>query len=111
MHDGGIKPLVELFRDCESSDDTRADTMQRSGGFLLYRVLDVLVDYCFPILNKVMRNVDDIEFRVFDERGQRLVRDLSFVRRDIIAYRRTVRPQIEVLEALEQKEYPLLKVK
>jgi magnesium transporter len=84
--------------------------MRRSSGYLLYRILDVLVDYCFPILNKVIENVDKLEDSIFDERGHDVVREISIVRRDIIAYRRIIRPQMGVLEALEQGEIPFLKV-
>ncbi len=104
VHDGNLKPLLRLFQECETDDETRSNTMRRSGGYLFYRVLDDLVDYCFPIVRKITENVDDIEFRVFDERTERLVREISVVRRDIIAYRRIVRPQIAVLEALEHRE-------
>lgn len=110
VHEGRLRPLTRLFDESEASAETRGETIQRSSGYLLYKILDVLVDYCFPILNKAIQNVDDVEARVFDERSQWLVRDISVVRRDIILFRRIVRPQIVVLKMLEKKEYPLLKV-
>jgi magnesium transporter len=109
IHRGELKPLLKLFQDCESSETIQTELMSRSPGFLLYRILDVLVDYCFPIVNKVIENVDRLEERLF-ERRRGLTAELSIVRRDIIAFRRIIRPQIEVMETLERKEYPFLKV-
>ena len=68
------------------------------------------MDYCFPILNKIIENVDGIEERVFDEKAREMSREISLVRRDVIAYRRIMRHQTDALEALEKKEFPFLKV-
>ena len=110
VHNGGLMPLIKLFNDYEATVGMRPKATQWSSGYLLYTILDVLVDYCLPILGKVSQNVDNVEFRVFDELSQRLVREISIIRRDIIAYRRIIRPQIAVLESLERKEHPFLKV-
>ena len=110
VHKADLRPLTKLFHDCSNSELVRKEMMGRSSGYLLYRILDGLVDSCFPILNKVISNVDDLEVRIFDITARQLVRELSIVRRDIISYRRIVRPQIEALEHLEREEYPFLKV-
>ncbi|MBI2871585.1 MAG: magnesium transporter CorA family protein [Chloroflexi bacterium] len=110
VHGGELRPLAKLFQDCRMSDERRGQTMGRGSGLLLYHILDVLVDHCFPILNAIIGSVDQVEGRMFDRREGAVLRDLALLRRDILAYRRIVRPQIEVLEAMEAKEYPSLKV-
>jgi len=111
VHQGDLRPLVKLFQDCQDSEEVRAQVMGPTSGHLLYRILDGLVDYCFPILNKVIANVEAIEDRVLDERARELVREITIQRRDIISLRRIIRPQIGVLEALEQRPIPFLKAK
>ncbi|MBI4299191.1 MAG: magnesium transporter CorA family protein [Chloroflexi bacterium] len=110
VHTGELRPLGKLFRDCQSSESIFQDVMKSSSGYLLYRILDGLVDYCFPILNKVIENVNKIEDGVFDEKAPAMIREISIVRRDIIAYHRIVRHQAEVLKSLEEKEFHFLKV-
>ena len=110
VHKGDLRPLIKLFNDCEASEEVREAVMGHSSGFLLYRILGSLVDYCFPILNRVIETVDSLEIQVFDMAARELSRELTLARRDILAYRRIVRPQIQVLEILEEKEYPFLKV-
>jgi len=110
VHRGDLRPLVKLFQDCEASEPVRQSLMEQSVGYLLYRILDALVDYCFPILNKVIEAVDNLEMRILDVRARGLVRELSMVERDMISYRRIVRPQITALEQLERHEYPFLKL-
>ena len=110
VHRGDLRPLMKLFADCEASEPVRKTVMGHSSGYLLYRILDGLVDYCFPSLNKIIETVDGLEVRIFDMAAKELARELLVTKRDILAYRRIVRPQIEVLELLEKKEYPFLKV-
>ena len=90
VHSGDLRQLVKLFSDCRTSDEVREDLMGRGPGYLLYRVLDSLVDYSFPILRRIMANVDDLERRVFETFGQDVVRELALVRRDVLSYRRLV---------------------
>ncbi len=110
VHKGDLRPLMKLFGDCEASEAVRKGVMGQSSGYLLYRILDGLVDDCFPMLNKVEDEVDNLEIRVFDVAAKELARNLSIARRDILAYRRIVRPQIGALELLENEDYPFLKV-
>jgi len=109
LHQGDLKPLVTLFRACQSNEKVRNESMGRSSGYLLYLVLDRLVNYCFPILNKIGENIEEIEDRIFSEAPRGTVRDVAMLRRDIISFRRIIRPQTDVVEVLEQKEWPILK--
>jgi magnesium transporter len=83
--------------------------MSRSSGFLLYHILDRLVNYCFPILDKVVDNTEKIEDLIFTRAVPETVREISLIRRDLISFRRVIHPQIGVVEALEREEYPFFK--
>jgi len=109
VHTGDLKPLSKLFQDCQQNERAREENMGRSSGYLLYRALDRLVDYCFPILNKVIANIESVEDKLFTVRGRDVVRDISILRRDIMAYRRIMRPQPAILKSLEEKDYPFLR--
>ncbi|MBU1878361.1 MAG: magnesium transporter CorA family protein, partial [Chloroflexi bacterium] len=108
IHDGRLKPLLGLFGACESDEVQRERYMGRSAGHLLYQVLDKLVDYCFPILDRVVDNIEEIEDQAFGEDVRAMVRDISVVRRDLIALRRIVKPQILVIANLEHKDRDFL---
>jgi magnesium transporter len=83
--------------------------MGKGSGYLLYQVLDRLVNYCFPILNKVIDNLERVEEEIFRKPLPETVHEISLLRRDIISFRRIVHPQIGVIESLEREEYPFLK--
>lgn len=108
VHDGILSPIYQLFDDCQRYERTRAKHMGRGASRLLYSVIDALVDYCFPVLDKVDSNIHFIEEEVFTADMRRVVQDISFVRRDIIALRRIIRPQIDIVANLEQKDRPFI---
>jgi len=108
VHDGILGPIYQLFDDCQRYERTRARHMGRGASRLLYSVIDALVDYCFPVLDKVDSNIHDIEEEVFTEDMRRVVQDISIVRRDVIALRRIIRPQIAIIANLEQKDRPFI---
>lgn len=109
LHQGDLKPLVTLFRACETSEKTREESMGRSSGYLLYLILDRLVNYCFPILNRIGENIDDVENLIFGENPREALAGVALLRRDIISFRRIIRPQTEAVETLERKEWPVFK--
>ena len=109
VHSGELKPLEKLFNDCQQNERAREENMGRSSGYLLYRALDRLVDYCFPIMNRVIANVEEAEDRLFSDRARDSVRDISILRRDIMAFRRILNPQPSIVKSLEERDYPFLR--
>ncbi|MDY6917667.1 MAG: magnesium transporter CorA family protein [Chloroflexota bacterium] len=109
VHSGDLKPLEKLFNDCQQNERAREENMSRSSGYLLYRALDRLVDYCFPIMNRVIGNVEAAEDRLFSDQARDTVRELSVLRRDIMAFRRILKPQPAIVRSLEVRDYPFLK--
>src|SRR6185503_412597 len=91
IHHGDLKPLEELFQICKNDERQRQVTMGKSTGFLLHKIIDVLVDDLLHILMKVVGNIDDIEDSVFDERIS-IPRQISLLRREITTLRRIVIP-------------------
>jgi magnesium transporter len=106
---GDLKPLTKFFNECLVDEATCNTYMSRSSGLLLYHILDGLVNYCFPILNKVVDNVEKMENLIFAKAVPETVHEIMLIRRDVIAFRRIIHPQIPVVEALERVEFPFLK--
>jgi len=109
VHDGTLKPLRHLFEQCQTSEELRDQYMGRGASKLFYTVIDRLVDYIFPILYKVDANIRAIEEDIFTEDSRHIIQDLSFIRRDIIALRRIIRPQLVIVENLEKVDRPFIR--
>jgi magnesium transporter len=106
---GDLKPLAKFFKECRLDEGICNTYMSRSSGFLFYHILDRLVNYCFPILDKVVDNAEKLEDFIFSRPVPETVHEIMMIRRDLISFRRVVHPQISVVEALEREEYPFFK--
>ncbi len=93
VHQGDLKPLVELVNICKSSSDQQRKKrlLGKSSGLLLHEILDVLVDDLLHISRKIIANLDEIEDRVFDE-TKPVARSIALLRREINRLRRIVNP-------------------
>ncbi len=103
LHKGELKPLVKLFRECQIDGESRREYLSQGSGFLLYRLLDRLVDYCLPILDKVGDNIEDVEDGIFSDRKSGMIRGISMLRRNIISFRRIIWPMRAVIGGLEPR--------
>lgn len=104
LHKGELKPLVKLFRECQIDDESREENLSPGSGYLLYRIIDRLVDYCLPILNKLGDNIEEVDEHIFSNTEMpKAIEELSTLRRDVIAFRRIIWPMRAVIGSLEPK--------
>jgi len=103
LHKGELKPLVKLFRECQIDNESRQEYFSQGSGYLLYRIIDRLVDYCLPILNKIGDNIENVENNIFSDGVRGAIREISVLRRDIISFRRIIWPMRAVIGTLEPK--------
>jgi magnesium transporter len=97
-----LLPVTYLFNRVGEDEGLRDDLFSQGSGYLLYHVLDDLFDYCFPILDKIGHKLDRIEDGMFEERAEDIVRDISKVKQEIIAYRKIIKPERATLRVLER---------
>lgn len=109
FHDGYLRPMRRLV---QTADDDRGRQllMGRSSGFLIYRQIEALINYCFPMLYRLDEKLDTLEESIFKRDVQATVEELSYLRRDIIALRRILKPNIPVVRYLAARERDFLRL-
>jgi magnesium transporter len=104
VHRGLCKPIQEAF-------DYMLENKQildKGSGYLLHKVIDSLIDYSFPMLNKIYRNIKDIEDAIFRKASSENVRNILLIRTNILTFRSIIFPQIKLLKTLEIKDMEFL---
>jgi magnesium transporter len=91
VYQSELRPVDQLFRTCETDPQTRQELLEECSGELLYRILDGLVDNLFPMLDKVLEAMENIEDDVFDDRVS-VAREVHLIERDIVDQRRILFP-------------------
>ena len=85
----------------------QATPQETSAGFLLYVVLDELVDGYFALADEAEGHLEALEERLFAQDhpdDHKMRRELLAVRRDLLNFRRRVAPLREVLAALLRRQ-------
>ena len=104
-HEKDIFQLTELLKQLSKEKDHPQPFKDDSPGALLHYLIEMLFESCFPKLDHIAKKLDYIEEEIFAGHEKEMVFEISVVKRDILNFRRTMKPQRSVIESLSQKEY------
>lgn len=107
-HIGDNLPLKSIVKEFTENEIAKKNSMSDTTGLLLYFILEKLLDSCFPKIDHINEQLNEIEKQIFNGNERGMVKETSLVKRDILAFRRTLKPQRSILESLVQKHYVLL---
>jgi magnesium transporter len=102
-HDVEIYQLTDFFNEVKKNRKKRELFMNQSPGALLRFILEMLLESCFPRLDHISKKLDFVEKEIFAQHEKEMVFEISLVKRDILNFRRTMKPQRSVFESLTQE--------
>lgn len=109
-HDGKMRILHRLVHTAMDKPAEREQLMARGSGYLLYRIVEALINACTPMLYRIYQKLDQLDAEMFRVSTKQTVQELSFIRRDIISLRRIIKPNIGVLQELANSEHDYLRL-
>lgn len=85
----------------------------RSSGaeYLAYALLDAIVDGYYPVLESFGERIEAIEQEISGGPGPSVLGDIHGIKRELLAVRRAMWPQREVISTLLRHEIPLISAK
>ena len=107
-HEKDIFQLTEFFSLLKKSETKRNLYMSKSPAALLHYILEMLLESCFPKLDHISEKLDKVEEEIFAGNEKEMVIEISVVKRDILNFRRTLKPQRTVFDSLAQKDYKFI---
>lgn len=107
-HRHDIYQLSNFLQEISQNKAKQQEYLSKTPAHLLYALLELLLESCFPRLHHILENLDHIEEQVFAGKEKDMVQEISVVKRDILNFRRTLKPQRSILESLAQKEHPFI---
>ena len=105
-HTEKIPDLETFFNDCQVQG-YHQEQYFKSSGHLLFGLLDWLIDSCLPMLDQIDEKIDKIENQVFQGKEKEMLSKIAMVKKDLIDFRRAIKPQRSVLEILGKKSQRL----
>ncbi len=73
--------------------------------FLLYSLLDAIVDQCFPILERYSDRLEDLEDMVLGQPAQGAMLEIHAIKRELLTLRRAAWPMREVINNLQRETH------
>lgn len=103
-HDHRISAIDDTWVACDRDERN----VQEGADHLLYRIADNLVAAYMPAVEKIDQAIDEIEAIVFDRPSPHTLERLFSLKRVLVAMRRIILPQREVLNKLARDEYQVI---
>jgi len=69
------------------------ELMDRGSEYLLYKIVDNIVDDSFPIIERLDQRIDDLEDNIFLSKGRVITEEILALKRTIILLRKVLIPQ------------------
>ena len=107
-HRGELHTLTGLFERAQADETERARLMGRGASPLLYELLNALVDECFPLAERMDRDIRHVEDNLFDNDTRHVLDELAVIRRELIATRRILHPQVETVRRLVEGRWAFI---
>jgi magnesium transporter len=79
-----------------------------SAGYLLYVLVDIVVNSYFPILDGVGENIDELESVILAKPSRQALSNLFQLRKTLLELRRVVGPQRDMFNVLTRRDLPFV---
>ena len=76
--------------------------------YLMYAIVDAIVDHYFPVLERLGDRIEELEDRIVQSADDKLLEDVYQVRRDLLKLRRHIWPMREAVDRLYRDPTPLI---
>lgn len=86
--------------------DTRIRT--KAADFLLYTLLDLVVDECFPLLESIGNDIEDLEEELINQPTQSTLENIHTMKRELLLLRRMLWPQRELFGKIQRDGFGLI---
>lgn len=98
--------VLRLIRERIRADDSR---MRRSGpDYLVYRILDTIVDHYFIVLEKYGDRIEELEVEVMEDPDEETLNQIHQLKRELLLLRKPIWPMREVLNNVQRTESKLV---
>jgi magnesium transporter len=105
VHQKPLRAIEATKKDLEQS----CDLLVNNPGKVLYESLDHLVDNYFPTLDKLDKNITEIEQKIFYNFSDVAVENIFQVKKKVMLLKRSIGPQLDLLDSLLCRQWSFIR--
>ena len=102
VHSEPIEPLGSFLKKCNISS-IRENCFGKTSGHFIYYLIEDLLNFTSRELNHMAKNIESIEDRMFKNIERDMIKEISFIKRDVLDFRIAVKPMHRILNSLLDK--------
>ncbi|MBD3245110.1 MAG: hypothetical protein GF335_03905 [Candidatus Moranbacteria bacterium] len=95
-------PLFHFFEQIRKEQGNETAKIPKNTSILLLQIIEVMLNSCFPKLDHITDKLEEIEKQIFLGNEREMVKEISLVKRDILNFRKSIKPQGSILKSLSQ---------
>lgn len=108
LHAGELPQIDRIFLLCQKTLHNRTEYMSRGSVFLAYKIIDALVDDCFPVINELTSTIDRIDKELEYKQSRKTLEDISTTRRNLVVFHTMFKPILPLFASLEEGKHKAL---
>lgn len=105
LHGGELPQIDHIFSLCQKTLHNRTEYMSQGSVFLAYKIIDALVDDCFPAINELTSTIDRIDKELEAKQSQKTLEDISATRRNLVVFHTMIKPILPLFSQLEEGKH------
>lgn len=110
IHNGDIPPLVDLFQLCFDSQQAKINLFKQTSILTLYEILHQLYLYCYPILDHISLDIQNIKRHLFSEKQKGMIEEILITRRNITDMRKIMQSHKMTIEKFMRPDHNALQL-
>jgi magnesium transporter len=108
LHNGNCEALAETRKRWRSHPESAPEALHGSPAYLLYLLLDAIVDDYFPAMDFLDEEIDDVEMAVYAPNPRLDLQPALILKKKLLLLRQAVAPMRDVLNSLLRTDDPAL---
>ena len=103
--DGEADPFMPVIKRLQ---DAGARVRNRSVDYLLYSLVDIVIDQGFPVLESFGLQLEELEEQILTAVSRETLENIHTLKRELILLRRMLWPQRDVINQLLRDDFPVI---
>ncbi len=100
IHENELEPLVNYYYICQTDPIMQSQLTNENVATILHKLLNKLYNYCYPILNHLNLDINQIEKDILGKSAEKTVRDILTVKRNIVNFQKSMQSHRNILQKL-----------
>lgn len=103
VHNDSIEPLSDFYKKLEKETPLKEKVFGKTSGHLFYWIAEDILNFAERQLAHISKNINIVEESIFKNIERDMIKEISFVKRDILDFRIAIKPMHRIFDSLYGK--------